>query len=215
MGDSSLISTIVTPAATYDLTTLAAVKDELGISDNSTDAQLQRYLSAASAAVVQYTNRQFVVETILDSFWAHRDPPPRLMRGGLSPLQLSRWPLVSVTTVIENAVTLVVNTDYLINTNQGWLIRINDSGAPRHWPSLEIDVTFNAGFATIPGDIVDAVMRMVRNRWNAKDRDPSLRSENIPGVREVQYWVATGDQAGNMTPDVTDILDNYRVPVIA
>jgi hypothetical protein len=63
-----IITTVVTPASSHDLTTLDAVKDELPISGNGSDAILGRYISGASQAVEQYCNRVFVVETVSDQF---------------------------------------------------------------------------------------------------------------------------------------------------
>jgi hypothetical protein len=83
------------------------------------------------------------------------------------------------------------------------------------WSPLPLTVVYSAGYATTPADVEDAVIRMVVKRYQAKGRDPSLKSENLPGVRDVTYWIATGTESGNMTPDITDILDGYRVPLAA
>lgn len=40
----------------------------------------------------------------------------------------------------------------------------------------------------------------------------SAKQEDVPGVYSASYWVSTGGE-GAMTPDVADLLDNYRVPV--
>jgi hypothetical protein len=218
MSFLQLITTVVTPATSYDLVTLPIVKQELGINDTSSDKQLKRYISGASAAAAQYCNRVFPVETVLDEFWPPRDFRSRLSTG-IEPLQLSRFPIVanSVSAVIENAVTLVDRTDFRIDYTHGQLTRLNTETIPfpRHWPALAISAQYSAGFSPIPDDITDAVIRMIRNRFFARDRDPTLMNENIPGVYEARWWIATGKDAGNMTPDVTDLLDNYRVPVTA
>src|SRR4051812_39928519 len=120
---AEFISTVTTAAASYDLVTLDVVKDELGISDNSKNTTLQRYITAASAMVAQYCNRVFPVETLTDEIWAARDPWPRIINGGLPSLQLSRWPLVSVTSVTENGVALVQDTDFAVAAAAGQLIR--------------------------------------------------------------------------------------------
>jgi hypothetical protein len=41
---------------------------------------------------------------------------------------------------------------------------------------------------------------MVKNRWFMRTRDASLRQQNVPGVLEQQFWIATGAEAGAMTP---------------
>ena len=209
------ITTVVTAASTYDLTTLAVVKEEVGVTGNDSNTRLQRYLTAASAAIAQYCNRVIPAETLQDDFWLQRDRWPRIIPGGVEKLQLSRWQVASITSVTENAVALVENTDFRVDKTIGQLIRLDDSGYPKLWPVYPISVVYVGGFSPIPTDIADAAVRMVRMRWQARNRDPLVRQETVFGVREVQYWIATGTEAGNMPPDVTDILDNYRVPVIA
>ncbi|MCS3690943.1 phage head-tail connector protein [Bradyrhizobium elkanii] len=212
---AEVISVVTTPASSYDLASLSDVKDELGVKDNSSNALLQRYLTSASAAVAQYCNRVFPAETMTETFWASRDRGWRKVLPSVQDLQLSRWPVQSVTSVTENGNALVEDIDFKVNAENGQLVRLNTNGYPRMWPVYPIVVVYTGGFATIPADVEDAVIRMVTKRYVSKGRDPSLKQESIPGVREVQYWIATGADSGNMTPDITDILDNYRTPAIA
>lgn len=205
------ILTVTTPASSYDLTELADVKDELNITNGASDVTLARYISGASTAATQYCNRVFVAETLSETFLL--DHMDRFIRSRVKPLQLARYPLITVLSVIENGILLVENTDYLVDKTMGQLTRIDSNGLPIFWNSLPLVVAYSAGFATIPGDVEDAVIRMVSKRYVAKGRDPALKQENIPGVREVQYWISTGADSGNMTPDITDLLDNYRVIV--
>lgn len=208
------ISTISVPATSQDLTTLAVIKDELELKDIKSDDFLKRQISWASAAAANYCNRVFVVETIIDQFWPARDDFPTLIEG-VEPLQLSRFPLGTVSAVVENSVTLTAGTDFLTIAANGTLQRLDGNSYPTIWPALYTTVTFQAGYAVIPADIADAVIRLIKMRWFARKRDPMLRSESIPGVRDVAYWVATGDDAGAMPPEIVDLLNNYRVPTVA
>jgi hypothetical protein len=203
-------------AGAYDLTDLATMKVELDISVGKYDSLLRRYISSASAAAAQYCNRVFVAETVKDEFWFDRDPMPRAVRGNVAPLQLSRFPVIELDAgnVVENGTVLVDGTDFRSDLKLGQLTRLDLDAWPRRWLALAISVQYTAGFAVIPAEVADAAARMVKARWFARGRDPMLRQESIPGVRDVSYWIATGEDAGNMSPDVTDILDNYRVPVI-
>ena len=205
------ILTVTSAASSYDLTTLANVKAELDIANGTSDAVLRRYISGASSAASQYCNRVFAAETVSEEFLqSHRD---RFSISKIAPLQLSRWPLIAVTSVTEDGVLLVVDTDYLVDATNGQLTRLTADGFPRTWPCVTITVVYSAGYSTTPADLEDAIIRMVTKRWSAKGRDATLRSEDIPGIRAATYWIATGAEAGNMTPDVVDVLDNYRVPV--
>lgn len=210
----SSILTVTSAASSYDLTTLANVKAELGITDGGSDAVLSRYISGASQAAAQFCNRVFPSETVSEQFLPRRYD--RFICSGVAPLQLWRWPLITVTSVTEDDVLLVADQDFLVDAKNGQLTRVDSSsGFPRTWPNVAIVVVYSAGYASIPADLEDAIIRMVTKRWSAKGRDSTLKQQSIPGVLEQTFWIATGTEAGNMTPDVTDILDNYRVPVAA
>jgi hypothetical protein len=210
-----VITTVVTAASSYDLTTLAIVKDELSITDGSKDTSLRRYITSASAAAAQYCNRKFQVETVKDEFWPERGPRQWALPGGVERLQLTRWPVVTVASVTENGSALVDGVDYRVDAENGALVRLDAGLYPRKWSAWPIAVQYDGGFSEIPEDAADAVVRMVTKRYSAKGRDATLKQESIPGVLERQFWIATGAEAGNMTPDITDILDNYRVPTLA
>ncbi len=209
------ITTVVTPASSYALASLADVKTELGIADTSKDTLLTRYLNYASTTIAQFCNRAFVAETVKDEIWPDREWYSFQVVGQVKDLQLSRWPVVSITEVLENGETLVSGTDYRADNDNGILIRLDTNGYPKPWLAWPLSVTYSAGFAIVPTDVQDATIRLVKARYLAQGRDPFLKSENIPGVRDVAYWVATGGDAGNMPPDVEDILENYRIPVVA
>ncbi len=210
------IVTVTSAASSYDLTTLANVKDELSISDGSSDALLRRYITSASHAASNYCNRVFAVETVSERFLPGRYPSGHYHNWGTKSevLQLSRFPLITVTSITEDDALLVVDTDYLANSPNGQLTRVSDD-FPIRWMAQEVVAVYSSGYATTPADLEDAVIRMVTQRWSAKGRDATLRQETIPGVREATYWIATGDQAGNLTPDVADILDNYCSPNVS
>lgn len=212
---AELITIVDDKATSYDLTTLTNVKDELGISSTVSDAALRRYITSASVAAAQYCNRVFQIETMKEEFFIKRDRYSRLIPGGADFLQLSRWPVDEVASVVQNGVTLVEDTDFKVDYEKGYLLRIDENGFSRKWSIDPTLVEYDGGYETVPADVEDAVIRMVSSRYIARGRDKSVRQENIPGVREVTYWIATGKESGNLPPDVTDILDNYRVPVIS
>lgn len=117
--------------------------------------------------------------------------------------------------VVENAVPLAEGVDFLVKYDVGQLVRLDSRLYPRRWPSFPITASYKAGYATLPADVVEAVVLLVKHRWFARKRDPYLRQENIPGVIESSWWIAQGPGTnGNLPPDVEDILEKYRVPVV-
>lgn len=205
-------TTVLKAATSYDLIDLATIKDELEIAGGAYDTRLKRYITAASAAAANYCNRVFLKETLSDQFDIS---VARLQFGGEAQLQLSRYPAISIASVTENAVALVQDTDYRVDLKPGLLWRLNTSALVTTWCLTPVVIQYDGGFAAIPSDLSDAVTRMIRSRWFAKGRDPLVRQRTVPGVLEEQFWVPTGTDAGNMTPDVADILDNYRTITIA
>lgn len=202
-----IVTTVVTPATSYDLTSVEFALDDLGLDEAENNAMLKRWITQASKAASTYCNRIFQVETVKDEYWLDQCLPL---------LQLSRFPIkpASTMTVIEDATTLTVTTDYRINYDTGQLLRMDGSGYHMDWVGCLVSVQYQAGYVTIPEDVADAVLRMVRARWHARKRDPNMRQESIPGLRDVTYWVPGPGENGNMTPDVIDILDNYRSPSV-
>jgi hypothetical protein len=205
-------STVVTAASSYDLVDLATVKDELGITNGLSDAKLKRYITAASAAIANHCNRVFARETVSDRFDIR---VPRLQWAGERVLQLNRFPAIAIASVLENSTALVQDTDFRVEMQSGALVRTNSDGSTISWTQTPIIIQYDGGYPTIPADLADAAVRLVRTRWFAKDRDPMARQVNIPGVMDVAYWVPTGADAGNMPLDVVDILSNYAVPMIS
>jgi hypothetical protein len=96
------ITTVVVPAvaafqgqARYDLVSLASVKAELNIVDQSKDANLKTWITQSSSAAAKFCNRVFPVELLQDQIFAQRDHYPQVVTGGARPLQLSRWPIAT------------------------------------------------------------------------------------------------------------------------
>jgi hypothetical protein len=122
--------------------------------------------------------------------------------------------------VVENNNPLAEgqDLDFIVKKAEGQLIRLDSNGYPRRWPAYIDQIQYPSGFdVTLPifQDLADAVTRMVRDRYFARDRDGRLRSENTVGVYEATYWFGSGPGAEvkNLAPDVQAILEMYRVPV--
>ena len=113
-------------------------------------------------------------------------------------------------------INLIEGTDFLSDFDKGELTRLSSGGYPRKWPAFPFVVIYQSGFAVLPPEIQDACIRLVRGAYFSLTRDPMLRQENISGVYEATYWFGNGPGASaGYPPDVQDLLDHHRVPVIA
>lgn len=214
---SATVLVVNTAASSYNLTTLANVKGDLNIVDTSQDAYLTTLIARASAAVANYCNRVLPAETVTETFYEDRDSYPWETPGGVSPLQLTRWPAQSVASVVENDDDLIsgFGDDFVVDLGRGQLTRLNPNGYACSWPAQNIVVNYVGGYTTIPADLEDACSRLVKGMFYARQRDPALKSENIPGVYSASYATSGSGAAVGIPADIAALLDNYRVPVVA
>lgn len=224
MRPGTIISTIPTPPASYNLIDLITLKILLGITATGSDPFLVLLIGQASAAAQAYANNPFVVEGRQDQIFPPRDGWPRQTDGAYSPLQLSRWPLTAVTSVVETIsgvqTTLTSGTDFLIDAAEGQLVRLNTYNGvqptpyPVDWRANPVTVQFSAGYATIPPDVVDAVQIMIKGKFFGQTRDPNIRQQTSPGIIEQSFFFATGPGGqGDLPVDAMAKLDRYRIPV--
>lgn len=77
-------------------------------------------------------------------------------------------------------------------------------------------ITIAYGYNLIEADLQDAALRLLTARYSAQARDPMLMSQEQPGgVGAQRFWVGTPPgQNGAFPPEVTGLLDNYRVPTL-
>ncbi len=213
------LSQVTTPAAVAALVDLPTVKTDLGITETATDAWLNLTINRVSSSITNYCNRTFPVQSYQDTFRPDRTRNPMgdpLLYSSSAPsyavIQMAAWPTVSIASVNENYLLLDPSL-YENDPVTGQLMRLDQYDNAYWWSMSKLVVDYTAGFATIPMDVQDAALRMVRKAWFARTRDPLIKHQSLPNLGDTEFWVSTGN-AGNMPPDITDILDNYRMPAL-
>lgn len=211
------ILTVVTPSGSYDLTVLATVKLRMEITDGAQDALLSDLISKQSIRAANYCNRVFGLETLSELFRRIPAGGGPGARGSTAPLlALTRWPVASIVSIIEDDTTTLATTDWEIDADTGVLYRLGSDGNQVSWSASKIVVAYTAGYTLpsgAPDDLEDAVIQLVRRAWFGRKRDPMETSHGEPGLGQTTYWVgATGD---GMPPEIRETLDNYRGPALA
>jgi hypothetical protein len=111
---------------------------------------------------------------------------------------------------------LAEGLDFTVDAMTAQITRLNVDGWGRTWDSVPLIFQYQAGYAAIPPDVQDCIIDLVKMRWFARQRDPMVRSENVEGVYQAQYWFGTGPGTpGDLPAYVANKLDRYRVPVNA
>ena len=193
---------VVTPATSYDLTILDTVKAEFGVTDHSEDEKLSRWIHQASDVISKYCNRVFAQETIEETF-------RRATRS--DDILLSRYPVSSIVSVVENDVTLAA-ADYEVRAESGLLTKLSND-EPACWSAGKIVVTYTAGFVLLtdlPFGIERACIVLVNQYRQSATRDPQLRSEAIEGISSAGYF--DGLDAAGLPPEVLGLLKDHRKP---
>lgn len=172
--------------------------------DPPSDAELESYIDEVTAKAARFCNLAtdvagaypptFAAETCRATYFiAECSRGPNLILPW-------RVPVTSISSVVEDGVTLTSGTDYRLIAG-GMLLRLS-SDAPYYWSTGKIVVTYVAGWAATlstnaPADLQAAVAEQVKYRAMAIDKDPAIRSESVPDVYTASYAVAGGDNVGN------------------
>lgn len=210
---SDSIVTILTPAATIDLTTLDRAKLELGVTNNASDNLIASWIHEVSSRIASACGRTFGLERLQETFdpsgphhWEHH------YQGRSEVLRLSRWPVTEIESITVNG-DLLDATEYADETQTGLVYRVTE-----RWRG-QIVVIYSAGYELVtdlPYDIEQACLLLLRYRQSASSRDPLLRSKTIQDVGQWSYFGGvTSNQTGSLPSDVDDILQSYKVPNLA
>ena len=214
----------VTTAASQQLTTLDAVKCELGIGNDKSNKVLIRYIKIASSIVSTYCRRTFLFQSyheefrgtpFVDSASLVNNPLPIILRGAL-PI-ISPIGTVTIDEDIAGTGPLIEGTDFEVDYTVGVIYRLWNNLRMR-WFFRQLDVDYMGGFTftgsgadTLPPEIEHAVILLCQEMWSARGRDNYLKAETVPGVYEAQYWVGTLTEPGALPGQVQVLLDPFRI----
>lgn len=146
-------------------------------------------------------------ETVVERFYdvGHRN------------LVLARRHAVAVTSIVADGETIDA-TDYTVGTESG-IVRRRQGYL---FTGEEVVVTYAAGFATVPADLVGVASDLARLRVAEASRDMLVKREStdIPGVerRDVEYWVTMGGStstgSSTVPPELIARLSRYASVVV-
>lgn len=209
MGSNML--EIVTPASSTRLTTLDAVKADLGLSGSANDDALGALIDQFSDAIAAWCGRTFGAATVRETQDISRLCDRRS-------ILLERWPVIAVTSITVAGDALASDA-YVLDAAKGELLHRGESTRFTLWPVGETIVVYSTGYAlpddddrTLPHDIERACILMVRSAWTSMGRDPALRSEESTGIAVFTYFAAQG---AGLSLEAQAMLAPYRMAMVA
>lgn len=205
------------------LTSLATMKDELGITDSSEDTRLERYINAASRMIASFCARTFEYNAAIVE--------KRAGRGDVY-LLLARPPVWSVASVTFDG-SAVDSASYEIHDTQagelyslyGWLwttnrnIGVAQDPAPGNERNL-FTVTYAGGWQTpaqspvsgvdaLPVDIEQACIALVSFLRGRRGADLSVQAESLMSY-SVTYGAPAGADTGGIPGPIAAMVAPYR-----
>lgn len=217
MGEEKWHLTIIiegrpTQPSTPQLVTLAATKRHLGIKAGETesDVELLDLIAAVSKWFYGQIGRRILKETYVEKFSLVSDSDVAFRDYAIH-IPLANWPIVSVKSgdgvlldgqsippraaVDDPLVCYVVKDGAILILNwYPWLTTLSVEN---------IQVTYDAGYDTVPDDVRKAVLEIINWSWSARDR-AGQRSKSIAGE------IVNFDPAA-MPASAQAVVDTYRL----
>lgn len=195
--------TVITPATSTALTTVARASAVLDLAAGDA-ALLSIVIPQASQMVVDHCRRLFAQETVREVL---REPAC----GGVL---LARAPVTAFVSVTHGD-TVLTTADWEYDAARGVLRQLSGQFLGS-WSAAPLTVEYTAGYTlpadtgswTLPPAVERAAMLIIAAILANRDRDPMLRSEEIPGVRSVSYWVRESQALPSLEAET--LLEPYR-----
>jgi len=195
------------------LVTLDDMKNYLGIPlvDTTYDAFLTEQITVISDSIENYCGRKFALGSYTQTFY-YDD-----FRTIKKELYLFHYPVTSVTSIEENDEALVPVEDYRVANTSGKIVK------PRGFFSYagNVEVIYEAGYATIPSIIQHVVKSLVSEKYNKKVAGvdlgfgPDVQQISIPGTINVSfdYTLQSNERKnafGMILGNYLNVLDSFR-----
>lgn len=215
--------TVNTAANSKKLTTLAEVKDDLGIPSGTTtyDTAINKKIDQASAAIVRYCGREFAKEDVTET----------LPGDGSNTLLLTRTPIISVTSLSYKG-TALDTANYEISDPEAGIIfssvgfldtaqagfglsEIPVAGSRQNSYSARYIAGYwlpsfsgspGASDILLPDDVELAARELAKMLYIGRRRDQSVKQESVVNVGSVTYFGAEDGASGGLPPMIASLL---------
>ncbi len=188
-----------------ELVTLSQVKLDLGITGFTEDAFLRVLLNGASAVVQAHCGRSFAMESVEETF---RDIE-------CNAVTLARYPIISVDTVRENGVELAP-ADIDCDFASGLIYRLSNNRRSA-WCTPLLVIEYYSGYESVPDVVKRATLNLTRLMYAQANRDPTLRSLELPDVATESFWsgAVPGEPGAALPADIAAMLSRFVVRRLA
>jgi len=214
--------TVVDPAPNTLLTTVEAVKFNLGITEDDTDDQIECMIQESSDFIVSYTARTFARQNVTEAFVGKGLPNAQLSItpiNSISALTFKTSPVTNFTIDDKEAGIIQIETGFT-STEIGWntIDRAVSPYAVKDWACTYIGGYILPSWQLtglsrdLPYDLERACIEMTKVTFHNASLDGSIRTYKIGDTSVTWDKSSSGSGANNAgIPTVAaNILDYYR-----
>lgn len=169
------------------IVSLDLLKQRLGVTHDKQDAYFQTLLDGVSAAVEAFIGRKLEAADYVE----------RYNGNGKNRLVLEQWPVISVLSVKING-RVVDDWDF-----DNWLLIRH---ACFSQGIRNVEVSYRAGYETLPADIQEAILIIATQRMNEIE-NKGVQSKTLAGET---IAFSTFSDSGGMPPSAFAILNEYK-----
>lgn len=221
--------TVTTAATNLLLTNVSRVKSSLGITDAAQDALISELIARVSAEIVAYLRLTAANDGSVSTLGVQTYVETIRKVSGVYELFLSRRPITSVTSIVEDGVTLTTGVDFQVNNSVGLIDRLS-SDELTAWVGEKIVATYAAGYVlpddtgtrTLPYEIEEAAIYTIAARMSDLDPasiDPEVKTETLFDVYSATYNTAgvsgkAFGESGSLPHRAMALLASHRYPMI-
>jgi hypothetical protein len=170
--------------AAGDLTDLPSVKAWLGITNTTSDAQLGGLITAVSAFIPNYLNRNLLSASYVDTVQGNGRDFMLLRQGPVTAISGVAWQGTSLTTAGDPIAG--TNGFYIDSDEQQRTLRLVGYCFPYR---QAVRVSYTAGYNTAPTDIAQACIELVGSAFKRAERIDQV-SKNIGEGQVITFSMA-------------------------
>lgn len=196
----------MTALNSWALTSVADVKESLGITNGAQDNLITRKINQATDIIEGYcgldNNHHFREATYTDEY---------IDGTYTDQLQLKAWPVTTLTSLgsrdsyeNQNNFTTLETDQYYLKANTATV-----TGLSRFYGGVDKwRATYTAGFSTIPSDLAEACVTLVTYLIDNASTGAGVKKKE-EGQRSIEYFQTSGSQSLIEDLSLDDVLQRY------
>ena len=181
--------------APNSLTSQERVKRYLNIEDTKWDAVIDEEIDAVSQGIVDYCGRTFLAEDLTAS----------IDGDGTAELQL-RFPIISITSILNNGTAVVVTTNYEMYSDTGLVVLTDGTGWATGRKKIAVVYRYGYELDDLPRVIVSAA-----TQWVCKKLD-DIQNHRI-GVSSVSVGDESISYEKGMPKEIQAMVNPYVLAI--